>query len=139
MVNKVTVHTDGGSRGNPGPAACAFTVDINGKEVSRGTKFLGTTTNNQAEYAGVLLALDWLNKNLDQIRGSEINFILDSELIVKQINGIYRVKDLGIKKVFDEVVDKLKSLNTEVSFRHVKRELNKTSDYLVNQELDKRT
>jgi len=93
--NSLIIHTDGGSRGNPGPAACAFDVEQNGKEIFHQSKFLGTATNNFAEYSGVINALDWLmNNNIYP----QVNFYLDSELVVRQINGIYKVKDENVKK-----------------------------------------
>ncbi len=137
MENKIVIHTDGGARGNPGPAAAAFTVHINGKEIFRASKFLGRTTNNQAEYGGVLMAVDWLHENFKKPFNSSINFILDSELVVRQINGQYKVRDANIKIIFDRIMAKIKNMGTQPVFQHVVREQNKIADLLVNQELDK--
>ena len=106
--DQITIHTDGGSRGNPGPAACAFVVENSGEEIFKGAKFLGKQTNNFAEYSGVILALQWVTKNFstsnlnNQPKGCQfpIIFYLDSELVVKQINGLYRVKDENLKNLF---------------------------------------
>jgi len=131
--NSLIIHTDGGSRGNPGPAACAFDVEQNGKEIFHQSKFLGTATNNFAEYSGVINALDWLmNNNIYP----QVNFYLDSELVVRQINGIYKVKDENLKKLFLEVLTKIKEAKLKIIFRHVPREENSRADLLVNQELD---
>jgi ribonuclease HI len=133
---KLTINTDGGSRGNPGPAASAFVVQKEGKEIYKAAKFIGKATNNIAEYTAVLLAADWLLQNFKGSKVLEINFILDSELVVKQINGLYKVKDENIKKIYLKIVDTLKSLNASVTFQHVRREKNKIADFLVNEELD---
>ena len=133
----LTINTDGGSRGNPGHAACAFVaVGSNGLTFSE-SKYLGIATNNFAEYQGVLLAINWLNKNINSFKGFEIKFVLDSELVVKQINGIYRVKDENLTILHRRIVSQIKLLNSKVSFTNVPREKNKEADKLVNQELDK--
>ena len=129
----LTIHTDGGSRGNPGPAACAFVVEKNDTEIFCKSKFLGTATNNFAEYSGVITALDWLIENNTY---SMVNFYLDSELVVRQINGLYKVKDENLKKLFLEVLTKIKETKVRIIFKHVPREENSRADFLVNQELD---
>lgn len=134
----IIIHTDGGSRGNPGPAACAFVAELEGKEVFSKAKYLGKQTNNYAEYSGVILALNWL---VSQLPGTysllPITFFLDSELVVKQINAIYKVKDENLKKLFFEVLDLIKKINKKIIFKNVPREKNKIADQLVNEELDK--
>ncbi len=133
--DQITIYTDGGSRGNPGPAACGFVVEENGREIFRGSKYLGTATNNFAEYSGVILALKWLDEN--KIKNTSIIFYLDSELVVKQINAVYKVKDEDLRNLFFEVLSLMKKLGGEFIFRHIPREKNKTADLLVNVELDK--
>lgn len=135
---EIIIHTDGGSRGNPGPAACAFVVENNNQVIFRGSRFLKTATNNIAEYSGVILALEWLNKKSDEVKlKSEIKFFLDSELVVKQLNGLYKVKDENIKKLFLEVKNLILKLEKNVFFQHIPREKNKDADRLVNEELDR--
>ena len=129
----LVIHTDGGSRGNPGPAACAFVIEQNGKEVFHNSKFLGIATNNFAEYSGVIDAIGWVIENNTL---SPITFYLDSELVVRQINGLYKVKDENLKKLFLEVLTKIKELKVRITFKHVPREENSDADLLVNQELD---
>jgi ribonuclease HI len=89
----INVFTDGGSRGNPGPAAAAYIVKKDNVVVGKGAKFLGVATNNIAEYSALILALTWLTENKSKINNLQINFFLDSLLVVNQINGIYKVKN----------------------------------------------
>ena len=134
----IIIHTDGGSRGNPGKAACAFVAEMDGKEIIRSSKYLGQQTNNYAEYQGAIIALKWLVTFQSEISSElSIVFYLDSELVVKQINGIYRVKDEDLRNLFFEVLELLKKTNNKIVFKHTPREKNKIADYLVNEELDK--
>jgi len=132
MDEAFVIHTDGGSRGNPGPAACAFVVEKEGETSYESSKYLGIATNNFAEYQGVLLAIDWLSENSSAI------FYLDSELVVKQLNGMYKVKNENIKENFQKIVLRIKSKKLKVVFKNVPREKNKEADLLVNTELDKK-
>ncbi|QQG41909.1 MAG: ribonuclease HI family protein [Candidatus Woesebacteria bacterium] len=137
VLTEITIHTDGGARGNPGPAACAFVATSTGKLLGEGSQFLGTTTNNVAEYKGVLLALEWLLKLKDFNSDTcTISFYLDSELIVKQLKGIYKVKNETLKKFNLEIVNIIQNNNLRVSLFNVPRSQNKEADLLVNKELD---
>lgn len=134
----LTIHTDGGSRGNPGPAACAFVVERNGEVIFKGSKYLGKVTNNFAEYSGVVLALEWfLSSPFINSELSIINFILDSELVVRQLNGLYKVKDENLQKLFAEVKNLITKNGKKVIFKNVPREENTIADQLVNEELDR--
>ncbi len=133
----LTIHTDGGSRGNPGPAASAFVVEQNGTLIFKGSKFLGKVTNNSAEYTGVIIALEWLINFNIQYPISNIQFVLDSELIVRQINGLYKVKDENLQKLFAEVKGLITKTGKKIIFKNVPREQNKIADQLVNEELDR--
>ena len=113
----IDVYTDGGSRGNPGPAACAFVVMNAGRIIASGSKFLGTVTNNVAEYNGVILALAWLMAN-SELTNKDIVFHLDSELVVKQLTGLYKVKEEHLK----ELVASVKNMIANIS-------LDKNSDF----------
>lgn len=132
------IHTDGGARGNPGPAACGVIIGgEGGKQIAKLGKFLGVRTNNQAEYSGVIFALEFVkNTLLKTIKISEINFFLDSDLIVNQLSGRYKIKspELAILAI------KVKSLEKEISittiYKQVPREQNKLADKIVNQVLD---
>lgn len=135
---QIIIHTDGGSRGNPGPAACAFVVEQDDKEIYKAAKYLGKQTNNYAEYEGVILALAWLNsQSLVTNHQLLITFLLDSELVVKQINAVYRVKDENLRNLFFEVLLLIKKYDSKIVFKNVPREKNKVADLLVNMELDK--
>jgi ribonuclease HI len=99
---------------------------------------LSTQTNNFAEYSGVLLALEWLASQSTIIdRQPLVTFFLDSELVVKQINGIYRVKDEGLRNLFFKALTLMKKIGGKIIFKNVPREKNKIADQLVNEELDK--
>lgn len=135
MVN-LTINTDGGSRGNPGPAACAFVVTKDNEIIERGSLYLGKKTNNEAEYYGVILALKWLEKQ-DFDKETTVNFILDSELVVKQLNGVYKTKDNRMATFVTYIYQHLKKLSIVFRFSSVKREKNKEADRLVNDCLDK--
>ncbi len=132
---QLVIHTDGGSRGNPGPAASAFVVERGSEMVFQGSKYLGKATNNFAEYTGVLIALDWILSS-GVIEDSQINFVLDSELVVKQINGLYKVKDINLQKLFMEVKSLINRTGKKIIFSNVPRNQNKLADLLVNEELD---
>jgi len=135
---EIVIHTDGGSRGNPGPAACAFVVEDASGMLHKANKFLGRATNNHAEYSGVLIALNWLEKE-KELQSRKIIFYLDSELIVRQINGAYKVKDANLQTLHKEIIKLIANLGLEVSFKNVPRERNKIADGLVNESLDKNT
>ncbi len=140
----LVIHTDGGSRGNPGPAACAFVVSQNNEIIFRGSKYLAKATNNVAEYSGVIIALEWLiisNDKFPPHKGAQaitnVQFVLDSELVVKQLNGIYKVKDENLQKLFLEVKSLMSKTGKKIIFKHVLRNNNKDADLLVNLELDR--
>jgi ribonuclease HI len=135
-MNKILkIYCDGGARGNPGPAAAAFVVIEDGKVVFSQSKYLGKTTNNVAEYEAVILALDWLAKH--KVLKSKIQFILDSELITKQMEGVYKVKSQNLKPIFIKAKRLESQLPMKVFYRWATRENNKLADFLVNKELDK--
>lgn len=127
-----SLYTDGGSRGNPGPSGigiCCF--DDNNKELFRIKKYIGETTNNQAEYVALI---EGLKKCVEQgIKSLEC--FADSELMVKQLKGEYKMKNPGLKLLFDQVKILSKEFES-ISFNHILREKNKIADSLVNEALD---
>ena len=129
----IKIFTDGGSRGNPGPAASAFVVFENNKILTKEGKFLGNATNNIAEYSALLLAVEWLNKNK---LTENIKFFLDSELIVKQLNKTCKIKNKNLKIIFLRINKLLDEGFEGSSFIHVPRGQNKLADELVNKILD---
>lgn len=133
----IQVYCDGGARGNPGPAASAYLVIKNGEVLMKKGEFLGKATNNVAEYTAVVNALSYLSKNLSSVSNeSEIRFYLDSELVVRQLTGIYKVKDVNLSKLFLEVKNLEKKLNKKIIYKHVRRSENSEADFLVNTTLD---
>lgn len=137
MNNELQINTDGGSRGNPGPAACGVVIRQNGEIVEKLSKYLGIVTNNQAEYEGVILALEYLTDNKEKYQEvNRIKFVLDSELVVRQLSGIYKIKHPNIQDLANRVRTLVKESGKMVTYNHVLREQNKDADFLVNQKLD---
>lgn len=129
---KLIIHSDGGSRGNPGPAAAGVVIsDAKGKKLLARGFFLGEGTNNFAEYQGLLLAL----QHAARLNGTELEISCDSELIVKQVKGEYRVKNPSLQKICREILDLIDDFKT-VNIKHVRRCHNAHADQLVNQALD---
>jgi ribonuclease HI len=130
---KVTVHVDGGARGNPGPAAAAAVVRdaATGAVIDEATEVLGETTNNVAEYRGLLLGL----ARAHALGATEVEVINDSELIAKQVNGEYKVKHEAMKALHGQALEALSAFDTW-SVRSVPRAQNADADALVNQALD---
>jgi len=131
---KLVAYADGASRGNPGKAACAVIIlDRKDEELLRRSKSLGKTTNNVAEYEGVLYALE-----LAELLGaSELELRLDSELVVRQINGQYKVKHPSLHPLFEKARARMKKFQ-RVTVKHIPRKENKNADDLANAELDGR-
>lgn len=129
---KLIIYCDGGSRGNPGPAGLGAVIyDEDKNKVFEISEFLGITTNNQAEYKGVLQAI----KKAKELKAKELSFYLDSELIVKQMNGQYRVKNKDLLPIYMEIRKHILEFK-KVDFNHVRREYNKEADALANMAMD---
>jgi len=135
LHDQIIIHTDGGSRGNPGPGAAAFVITtpngdiLNGKGV-----FLGRTTNNIAEYTGLLEAL----VAAKELNAEKISVFSDSELMVKQINGQYKVKSPNLIDLYQQCVELLSGFS-HYRINHVRREKNQHADALANRVMDERT
>lgn len=127
---EIKIYTDGACRGNPGPSGCGYIIYADEQEVASGTKFIGTATNNIAEYTALLEAAK--DPLLEQF--TELNFYLDSELVVKQMNGEYKIKNQGLIPIKLEIDKVLK--DKKVTFNHVPRNLNKEADKLANRAID---
>ena len=132
LDNKVLIYTDGGARGNPGPAACGYS--INGKGYG---EFLGVKTNNQAEYQGLISALKKVRAMLgkNKTKQTEVEVRMDSELIVRQMNNQYKISDEKMQIMYVEVHNLILDFK-KVTFNHVPREQNKLADKMVNEALD---
>lgn len=128
------LNTDGGSRGNPGPAACGIVVyDASGRELHQLQKTIGSTTNNQAEYQALVLGLELI---LEKYQQAEVLVRMDSELVVRQLKGEYKMKNAELRPWFDRIKSLVSLLGGPVTFEHVRREQNKLADQLVNAALD---
>jgi ribonuclease HI len=129
----ITTNSDGGARGNPGPAGIGLIIRDGDKILEEYGEYIGKTTNNVAEYKGLIEAL----KRISKYTQGEITCILDSELIVKQLLGKYRVKNEKLKLLFLEV-QKLQNRFDKIHYIHVKRnqKYQKMADYMVNKALD---
>ena len=131
---KLTVYSDGGSRGNPGPSAYAIVVTSSGRVVHEHSEFLGVHTNNYAEYRGLIAAI---NKAVE-LGAEEAEFVMDSQLVIKQMTGEYRVKNPDMA-VLHADAESLASLIPKVSYRNVRRseEFIPRADALLNAEMDR--
>lgn len=131
MARRLTIHTDGGARGNPGPAAIGVVIRQGHAVVGRYGEYIGKTTNNQAEYRAVLAALE----KAKSLGADEVDLFLDSELVVKQLKGEYKIKDKDLGPLFLAVWN-LRQGFSRVTFSHIPREENHEADALVNKALD---
>ena len=129
---EIIAHVDGGSRGNPGPAAYGVAVETaEGQRVAAFGKYLGETTNNFAEYQGLLAALDYaLSHGYSRLR-----VLTDSELMARQLSGHYKVRSLDLKPLYDQARTMIARLES-FSIRHVHREQNREADRLANKAMD---
>jgi ribonuclease HI len=129
------LYCDGGARGNPGPAAAAFVVrDDKEKILFKGSEFLGVATNNVAEYRALIAALDWAGNNASE----DVEVILDSELVKKQMTGEYKVKDAALKVLAMRAKKLERLIVGNVRYTHTPRKGNSAADSLVNTTLDER-
>lgn len=130
--DKITIFSDGGSRGNPGPSAAGFIIVNNRQEViDQGGEYLGITTNNQAEYHGVRLGLE----KAFQLGYKRVDFKIDSMLVVNQMNGVYTIKNRELWPI-NERIRELMTHFDKVTFSHIRREFNQLADGMVNRTLD---
>jgi ribonuclease HI len=129
---RLVVHVDGGARGNPGPAAAAAVVSTpEGEVVGEAVELLGETTNNVAEYRGLLLGL----RRARELGAGEVEVVNDSELVARQVDGAYRVKNAALKALHAEALAALDGFG-HWSIRSVPRARNAAADALVNRALD---
>jgi ribonuclease HI len=129
----LTIHTDGASRGNPGAAAFAYVISAKGRPTIENAGRIGELTNNQAEYTALVRALEHA---LKLGAGHRVVLHSDSELMVKQMKGEYKVKNEDLRPLFQRARELAKEFTGGVNFVHVRRELNKRADELGNLALD---
>ena len=131
-TSKVTIYTDGASRGNPGPSAIGVIIkDETGKTIATISKRLGSTTNNQAEYRAIVAGLE----KAISLGARQVTLKSDSELVVKQLNGLYKIKNAALRPLYQEVVRLTGSLES-FSISYIPRSQNAAADALANRALD---
>ena len=138
------IHTDGGARGNPGPAAIGVVIKKINQETNRENtlvsfgKKIGECTNNVAEYSAVIGAFDWLLTNLTEQdeKDLKIDFFLDSKLVAMQLSGIFKIKDPHLRELLFLIRRKEAEVGGSISYQHIAREKNQEADLEVNKALD---
>ena len=136
---EVNIYTDGGSRGNPGISGYGLVIYDDQKTlIYKESKFLGIKTNNEAEYSGIIAALEWVKKNQSAYQITQLNFFADSQLMIRQFQGIYKVKAPTLLPLFSRAQQLLLQINLPAKFTDVRREFNKLADELANQAMDRR-
>ena len=137
-MKELNIFTDGGARGNPGPAGIGVVIKDGSKTIFSLSAYIGKATNNVAEYQALKKAFDWLTKNKDLISGfDQINCYLDSLLIAAQLSGRYKIKAQHLITIARKIKNKEKALPIRVIYHHISREKNTEADALVNEALDK--
>jgi ribonuclease HI len=130
---ELTIYSDGASRNNPGEAGAGIYILEGGKERHRIARYLGQTTNNIAEYTAAILGLEYAV----EAGASKVGLLADSELLVKQLNGQYRVKNEGLKPLYQKVKELIAKIGN-VEVQYIPRALNKEADALANKAIDER-
>lgn len=157
-MTTLEIFCDGGARGNPGPAAAAFIAKIKSPKprraglpttpgrqqgqseiiLKKNWKYLGTATNNQAEYQAVILALTWLKKTLHSTSGpNSVNFFLDSRLVVNHLNGLFKIKNSTLRESLLKIRQLESEIPADINYRLIPREKNRPADFLVNLALNR--
>jgi ribonuclease HI len=135
MNQALNIYTDGGARGNPGPAAIGVVIkDRSGKALHQFGRPIGKATNNLAEYQAVISALEYLITN--KIKPRSINFFLDSTLVVNQLNGLWKVKDINLRQKVIQIRQLEGTFSTSIKYTAIPRHQNSEPDALLNQVLD---
>ena len=135
----LNIYTDGGSRGNPGVSGYGLVIyEDNQKVLYQEGRFLGIKTNNEAEYSGILAALEWVKKNKTNYNITQLNFFADSQLMIRQLQGLYKVKAPTLLPLYAQVQQLLTQINLPTKYTDVRREFNKLADELANQAMDRR-
>ena len=128
-MKRVSIYTDGASKGNPGDAGVGVVIsDENGVVIREISDYIGQTTNNVAEYTALIYGL----KAAQQLSASQVDICIDSELLARQLTGVYKVKSPNLKPLFEKIVDALRTFE-RATVTHVKREYNKRADELANE------
>ena len=132
----LSIYTDGGARGNPGPAAVGFVIkSTNNQLIVEEGQLIGEATNNTAEYKAIITALNWLEENESKVT-STATFFLDSNLVVNQLGGNFKIKKQHLSQLAQEIHSKLHDLGITATFKYIPRDKNYRADYLLYQALD---
>jgi len=135
----LNIYTDGGSRGNPGISGYGLVIyEDKQKILYQEGRFLGIKTNNEAEYSGIIAALEWVKKNKTNYNITQLNFFADSQLMIRQFQGLYKVKAPTLLPLYAHAQQLLAQINLPIKFTDVRREFNKLADELANQAMDRR-
>lgn len=134
ITNKWTLYTDGASRNNPGLSGAGIYIEKNNKNFFKASCYLHTKTNNQAEYLALLLGLLYLKSYINA--QDKVSIKIDSLLLVKQVLGEYKIKNLELKKLYNKVIQELKDI--DYTIEHILRDKNKVADKLANEAIDKK-
>ncbi len=132
----LTVFTDGGARGNPGPAGFGVAIYHNLTPLATLSGFLGTKTNNEAEYAALIFALTWLKDHQNQYEFESVSFQMDSQLLCRQMQGLYKIKSPNLKPLKLKADNLVASLHAKITFTDILREKNQLADELANLAMD---
>lgn len=136
---EIKIYTDGGSRGNPGISGFGLVIfDEKDNIIHQESKFLGIKTNNEAEYLGLIAALEWLDQNHKKYQITGVSFFSDSQLLVRQLQGKYKVKSPNLIGLYQQSIKILNKLNLPFQFNDIRRHLNTLADELANQAMDRR-
>ena len=137
---QINVYTDGGSRGNPGPSGFGLVIYSDKNEIIyQESTFLGVKTNNEAEYSGLLAALKWILDNKTNYKLTQINFFADSQLMIRQLQGIYKVKSPNLVPFFTKAQKLITEINLPIKYQDIRRDFNKLADELANQAMDRKS
>ncbi len=140
-MENFVIYTDGGSRGNPGPAgAGAVVTDDVGVVLKEGRRALETMTNNEAEYHAVILGLETIKKAVGKARATtaQVEIRLDSELVAQQLSGKYQIKEASLQLLFMKIWNARVATFPHLIFTHIPREKNRRADWLANKAMDEK-
>ncbi len=139
-MQRLIVYTDGGARGNPGPAGIGVVIqDERGSVLHESSAYIGETTNNVAEYEALIRALGDLKMFGERLKNMQVEVRMDSELVVRQMQGAYKVKEPSLKERFGRIARMRLEHAPNLTFVHIPREQNARADELVNEAIDSAT
>lgn len=131
-MTNLKIYTDGGAKGNPGPASIGVVFYLKGKKIFKHHSSIGIATNNDAEYKALIFALEKLKEIKNQYKIEKIIFHSDSQLLINQINGLYKIKNKKIKEYILKIKILEQEINLPIIYKQIPREKNKEADKLVN-------